>query len=166
MSRYKNCDDDINKKISTSRGIILMKGIDDMKPITHKNCLGVRGIKVFKCIKCGCESQNYMNGIDVCKKCCEENNICQICGKDIDNAKLEMCNKCYNYKSDLNENGVCKECDLKAKKKSMYAVVFTNWNGQKCEIIFGEEEAKKRYRELDDIYLEVHLLKIEKEIIM
>lgn len=48
MSRCKNCDDDINKKISTGRGIILMKGIDDMKPITHKNCLGVRGIKVDK----------------------------------------------------------------------------------------------------------------------
>ena len=29
---------------------------------------------------------------------------------DLDN-KLEMCNKCCKYKSSLNENGVCKECE-------------------------------------------------------
>ena len=33
---------------------------------------------------------------------------------DLDN-KLEMCNKCCKYKSSLNENGVCKECDYIAK---------------------------------------------------
>ena len=26
--------------------------------------------------------------------------------------KLEMCNKCCKYKSSLNENGVCKECEI------------------------------------------------------
>lgn len=48
----------------------------------------------------------------------------------------------------------------------MYVVIFKAWNGDKCEVIFGEEKAKKRYRELDEIYLEVHLLKVEKEIVM
>ena len=30
---------------------------------------------------------------------------------DLDN-KIEMCNKCCKYKSSLNENGVCKECEV------------------------------------------------------
>ena len=37
-----------------------------MKPITHNDCLGVRGIMTFKCLRCG-----------------EETKTCQICGKKI-----------------------------------------------------------------------------------
>lgn len=62
-----------------------------MKPLTHKNCLGARGIKSFKCKHCGNDSQNYMNGLDVCRKCCEKASICEICGKsliDVDKEKL------------------------------------------------------------------------------
>lgn len=54
-----------------------------MKSITHKDCLGVRGIMTFKCLRCNGESTNYMNGIRVCRKCCEETNTCQVCGKEI-----------------------------------------------------------------------------------
>ena len=54
-----------------------------MKPITHNDCLGVRGIITFKCLRCGEESTNYMNGIKICRRCCEEIKICQICGKKI-----------------------------------------------------------------------------------
>ena len=54
-----------------------------MKPIRHENCLGVRGIKTFKCIKCGKLSNNYMNGVDICFECCVKSNICQVCGKDL-----------------------------------------------------------------------------------
>lgn len=51
-----------------------------MNTITHKNCVCARGIKIFNCIRCGKESDNYMNGIDMCKECCKETNTCQICG--------------------------------------------------------------------------------------
>ena len=54
-----------------------------MKPFTHKECLGARGIKFFKCEKCGTDSNNYSNGINVCYKCCIENRICQVCGKKL-----------------------------------------------------------------------------------
>ena len=54
-----------------------------MKPFIHKDCSVARGIKIFKCIRCGCNSQNYVNGINMCEKCCEETNTCQICGKEI-----------------------------------------------------------------------------------
>lgn len=37
----------------------------------------------FKCLRCDEESSNYMNGIKMCRKCCEETNTCQICGKEI-----------------------------------------------------------------------------------
>lgn len=48
----------------------------------------------------------------------------------------------------------------------MYVIVFETWNGKRCEIVFGKEKAEKRYKELDEIYAEVHLLKVEKEIMM
>lgn len=48
----------------------------------------------------------------------------------------------------------------------MYVLVFEAWNGKRCEVCFSEEEAKKRYWELNEIYSEVHLLKVEKEIPM
>lgn len=48
----------------------------------------------------------------------------------------------------------------------MYVIVFKAWNGKRCEVVFGEEKAKERYWELDEIYSEVHLLKVEKEIPM
>lgn len=55
-----------------------------MKVKMHKDCIGVRGIKFFKCSRCGAEnSNNYMNGVDICHKCIEELNICPICGKEL-----------------------------------------------------------------------------------
>lgn len=54
-----------------------------MKAKTHKNCIGVRGIKFFKCLRCDAESSNYMNGIMICHKCIEELNICPICGIEL-----------------------------------------------------------------------------------
>lgn len=44
----------------------------------------------------------------------------------------------------------------------MYIIIFDN----NYEIVFGEEKAKERYNELDELYIEVRLLKIEKEIMM
>lgn len=59
-----------------------------MKVNTHKNCLGARGIKMFKCIRCGRkDSHNYMNGIDVCDACCHKDNICCICGELLESNK-------------------------------------------------------------------------------
>lgn len=60
----------------------LRKG-DNMEAFAHKECLGVRGIKTFKCEKCGEKSTNYINGVNICHKCCIENNICEICGKEV-----------------------------------------------------------------------------------
>ena len=37
----------------------------------------------------------------------------------------------------------------------MYVIVFEAWNGKRCEVVFGEEKAKERYWELDEIYSEV-----------
>lgn len=54
-----------------------------MKVITHKNCVCARGIIVFKCLKCGKKADNYMNGIEMCRECCEETSTCQICGKEL-----------------------------------------------------------------------------------
>ena len=48
----------------------------------------------------------------------------------------------------------------------MYVIVFEAWNGKRCEIVFDEEKAKEIYCELDKVYSEVHLLKVEKEISM
>lgn len=48
----------------------------------------------------------------------------------------------------------------------MYVIVFEAWNGKRCEVVCGEEEAKERYWELDELYSEVHLLKVESEISM
>lgn len=55
---------------------------------------------------------------------------------------------------------------LKAIDRCFSAAVFEAWNGKRCEVVFGEEKAKERYWELDEIYSEVHLLKVEKEIPM
>lgn len=52
------------------------------------------------------------------------------------------------------------------KGHEKYVIVFEAWNGKRCEVVFGEEKAKERYWELDEIYSEVHLLKVEKEIPM
>lgn len=42
--------------------------------------------KDFGCPKCGDEnSNNYMNGVDVCHKCIKNLNICSICGKGLEN---------------------------------------------------------------------------------
>ena len=54
-----------------------------MEAFTHKECLGVRGIKSFKCEKCGKKGTNYINGVNICHKCCIENNICEVCGKEV-----------------------------------------------------------------------------------
>ena len=48
----------------------------------------------------------------------------------------------------------------------MYLLVFKAWNGERCEIVFDEEKAKKRYLELAEIFSEVHLFKVEDEIPM
>lgn len=48
----------------------------------------------------------------------------------------------------------------------MYVIVYRAWNGNRAEIHYGEEEARKRYWELDEIYGEVHLLSVDKEIPM
>lgn len=48
----------------------------------------------------------------------------------------------------------------------MFVIVFNAWNGTRCEVHYSEEEAKERYWELDEIYNEVHLLKVENEIPM
>lgn len=49
----------------------------------HKECLIAKGIMFFKCPKCGKDSGNYVNGVRICPRCCEELNICQICGKKL-----------------------------------------------------------------------------------
>lgn len=46
----------------------------------HSNCNIARGIKYYKCKICKKETNNYLNGIDICKECCEKENICIICG--------------------------------------------------------------------------------------
>ena len=61
-----------------------------MKAYRHNTCLGVRGIKFFKCSTCGAEnSNNYMNGINSCKACCEKDNICCLCGKPLASNKTK-----------------------------------------------------------------------------
>lgn len=48
--------------------------------MNHKECLGVRGVKLIKCKYCGKDSHNYANGTDVCPDCAEKHHICIICG--------------------------------------------------------------------------------------
>lgn len=72
-----------------------------MRPFTHKDCLGARGIKIFKCVECGCDSQNYMNGIDVCRECCIKANTCEICGKEINILAKSTYKKAKTFKSEL-----------------------------------------------------------------
>lgn len=64
-----------------------------MKKFCHEECIGVRGIKNFKCTVCGKDSSNYSNGIDVCRDCCIEKNICEICGDDM-NTNKNLCKYC------------------------------------------------------------------------
>lgn len=60
--------------------------------------------------------------------------------------KLEMCNKCCKYKSSLNENGVCKECEEISEvrcecfdcEKEIKSV---EKHCEECGIIFYPEEA-------------------------
>lgn len=60
-----------------------------MKPFKHKDCLGVRGIKSFKCTSCNKETTNYLNGVDMCNSCCEEKKICRVCGNKVEETNLE-----------------------------------------------------------------------------
>lgn len=50
--------------------------------LIHKGCAIAKGMKVIKCDKCGKESVNYVNGVDLCKNCCEELELCCICGEE------------------------------------------------------------------------------------
>lgn len=72
-----------------------------IKP-THDNCMGARGIRLFKCIKCGEKGVNYANGTDVCDECCKKDNICKVCGK-----KLELNNNNKQIKVFL--GGTCND---------------------------------------------------------
>jgi uncharacterized protein YihD (DUF1040 family) len=79
-SNYANgvavCDDCCTKK-----NICKICGLPKIKkPTHHAHCSLVRGIKSFKCIVCGKDSTNYSNGVEVCKECCEKQNVCCICG--------------------------------------------------------------------------------------
>lgn len=47
-----------------------------------EKCVIAKGIKFFKCIKCGKDSGNYVNGVSICYDCCKGANICRICGKE------------------------------------------------------------------------------------
>lgn len=49
----------------------------------HEKCMVAKGMKLFSCNICGNNSNNYINGIDICTDCCEKISICQICGKPI-----------------------------------------------------------------------------------
>ena len=53
-----------------------------MKNGVCEKCVIAKGIKFFKCIKCGKDSGNYVNGVSICNDCCKEDNICVICGKE------------------------------------------------------------------------------------
>lgn len=46
----------------------------------------------------------------------------------------------------------------------MFVIVFKAWNGTRCEVHHNEKDAKERYCNLKELYTEVHLLKVEKEI--
>lgn len=48
-----------------------------------KKCFVAKGLKFFKCLKCGKETSNYYNGVIICYDCCKEANVCRICGKEI-----------------------------------------------------------------------------------
>lgn len=52
--------------------------------MVHKDCILVKGIKYFKCIKCGNKGSNYRNGITVYRDCVDKLNICSICGESMD----------------------------------------------------------------------------------
>lgn len=57
--------------------------IKENKPLKHNICVCARGIMTFKCSKCGKEDTNYLNGIEICTSCCNEDNICRICGEKL-----------------------------------------------------------------------------------
>lgn len=54
-----------------------------LKKFKHDQCIGVRGIKTFKCAKCDKPSNNYMNGVDLCSECCDQLGLCCICGSKL-----------------------------------------------------------------------------------
>jgi len=72
-----------------------------MKAFIHKECLGVRGIKFFKCEKCGADSTNYSNGVNICHECCIKSNTCEVCGKKMINLDIEK-DELYTFKRLLN----------------------------------------------------------------
>lgn len=46
-------------------------------------CVVAKGIKFFRCSKCGKDAGNYINGISLCYNCCKDDNVCVICGKKL-----------------------------------------------------------------------------------
>lgn len=75
-SDYKHISDGLLK-------ILREEKLIKVKETTHKNCILVRGLKVFECMRCGRKSSNYSNGVLICNECCDEFGLCVICGKKL-----------------------------------------------------------------------------------
>lgn len=56
-----------------------------MEWITHRECKLSRGIKEFKCTRCGKRGSNYVNGATICVECATEKGLCRICNKPLNN---------------------------------------------------------------------------------
>lgn len=89
----------------------------------HDKCTLTRGIKFFKCFRCGKQGNNYSNGIEYCNECRNEFNICDICGEALDidenNCKLPMLGLTTvygikEYYCGLIRNENCKRCMIRA----------------------------------------------------
>lgn len=97
-----------------------------MKPITHKDYLGARGM-MFDCLICNQEADNYLNRVKICRKCCEETSACQVCGKEIKQpiAKINR-NKSLEWLDKQHLISVAKE--LK-DSDTLMGMLFTNYRG-------------------------------------
>lgn len=72
-----------------------------MKVNMHTGCHGVRGIKMFNCVKCGRVAHNYYNGINICPECLFKGDLCAICGKAMSDEKPISSEENTNIEEDI-----------------------------------------------------------------
>ncbi|WP_283706915.1 hypothetical protein [Clostridium perfringens] len=77
-------------------------------------------------------------------------------------SKLEMCSECHKYKSNLNDEGICAECEESLKKELKRAVILS-FAMSASYLVKDMEELLKEY-ECDNELIEERLNKMREGI--